>query len=717
MEDTGSLQGLADCLEQNEYDVIHLSGHANIEDGTPYFCMEDEEGSLEKVTPSQLQEILDESLKRPRLVFLSWCRTGQHPAAAVSFAHYLVAEHSPTVVGWGLPVSDPGATLAATKLYRELSRGKSIVDAVFSARQVLYKSDFPDWSLLRLFSDGTPLDIPLVKKGQKRKLKARDIQHTYLKNSRVKILKKGFVGRRRQIQRGIRSLKEDEEKVGLLLHGTGGLGKSCLAGKFCERFKDHVLVIVKGELNAVTFLEALTYGLMRAEDEKGLAILQAKEEVPKKIMLLCSSSFRNNNYLILFDDFEENLEGFEGGTPVVSDEDAPILGMLLHDLPLACKSTQLIITSRYTFPFVIDGRNLVEERLECIGLTSFQGADERKKIADLIHINKYPDEEVRKELIKAGRGNPRLMEALNTLLEIQRGIDVEDLLLQVQDEQEEFVQDLVLREILTSQPQDFQKVMQYSAVFRLPVLREGIQLICKDVEGWQSFIDLGVQLSLMEEDKSRDVAYYWVTPLLREEIFEELDEKERTRCHKAAVVYYRKILSLVGEYLPVYAFELIDHALECGMDEVALEKGSELLSYLRNTLAYTEALSEGDHILSQIPEPIKDDKFSSFLFELGWIYLDVRDLEKAIMYYEQALEVDREIYEDKHSRVVRDLDGLGLAWKSLGDPKKAIEYYEQALEIGKEIYGEKHPSVARDLNNLLDKCYEKRVWDYDSEIS
>ena len=105
------------------------------------------------------------------------------------------------------------------------------------------------------------------------------------------------------------------------------------------------------------------------------------------------------------------------------------------------------------------------------------------------------------------------------------------------------------------------------------------------------------------------------------------------------------------------------------------------------------------------------------MFELGWIYLDVRDLEKAIMYYEQALEVDREIYEDKHSRVVRDLDGLGLAWKSLGDPKKAIEYYEQALEIGKEIYGEKHPSVARDLNNLLDKCYEKRVWDYDSEIS
>jgi len=98
VEDTGSLQGLADCLENNEYDVIHLSGHANIEDGTPYFCMEDEEGFLEKVTPSQLQDTLNESLKRPRLIFLSGCRTGETPGAAVSFAHYLVAEHSPTVV-------------------------------------------------------------------------------------------------------------------------------------------------------------------------------------------------------------------------------------------------------------------------------------------------------------------------------------------------------------------------------------------------------------------------------------------------------------------------------------------------------------------------------------------------------------------------------------------------------------------------------------------
>jgi len=84
--------------EKEEEIILEVTNHANIEDGTPYFCMEDEEGFLEKVTPSQLQDTLNESLKRPRLIFLSGCRTGETPGAAVSFAHYLVAEHSPTVV-------------------------------------------------------------------------------------------------------------------------------------------------------------------------------------------------------------------------------------------------------------------------------------------------------------------------------------------------------------------------------------------------------------------------------------------------------------------------------------------------------------------------------------------------------------------------------------------------------------------------------------------
>jgi hypothetical protein len=306
IEDTGSLEGLGEWLDTNEYDVVHITGHADIDEkGNPIFLMEDDEGLRVQVSPSQLWKKL--SLNLPGLVFLSGCRTGEAPehAAALSFAHNLVLGHVSTVFSWGLPVSDLGASLAAKTLYHDLSRGKNILDAVLRTRYGLYNHYPTDWSLLRLFSDGSPLHLPLVAKGQEKPLKPRELQYTYLENSQVKVLERGFIGRRRQIQQGLRCLRKEDNKVGLLLYGTGGLGKSCLAGKFCDRFKDHTLIIVHGELNAVTFHEALKRSFRRANDDDGLKILEEKEEITDKIESLCYSAFLKRNHLILLDDFEK----------------------------------------------------------------------------------------------------------------------------------------------------------------------------------------------------------------------------------------------------------------------------------------------------------------------------------------------------------------------------------------------------------------------------
>lgn len=161
IEDSGSLEGLGEWLKTNKYDVVHITGHADIDkEGKPFLWMEDEEGFSVKVTPSELWEKLN--LNLPRLVFLSGCRTGEAPehAAAMSFAHHLVEGRISTVLGWGLPVSDAGARLAAKTLYFELSRGENILEALHRTRYELFKYHPKDWSLLRLFSDGRPLDIP-----------------------------------------------------------------------------------------------------------------------------------------------------------------------------------------------------------------------------------------------------------------------------------------------------------------------------------------------------------------------------------------------------------------------------------------------------------------------------------------------------------------------------------------------------------------------------
>jgi tetratricopeptide (TPR) repeat protein len=76
------------------------------------------------------------------------------------------------------------------------------------------------------------------------------------------------------------------------------------------------------------------------------------------------------------------------------------------------------------------------------------------------------------------------------------------------------------------------------------------------------------------------------------------------------------------------------------------------------------------------------------------------DSKKAVDYFEKALEIDREVYGEKHPDVATRLSNLGSAWYSLGDSKKAIEYTQQAYTIFQEILGDQHPNTKIVKENL-----------------
>ena len=68
---------------------------------------------------------------------------------------------------------------------------------------------------------------------------------------------------------------------------------------------------------------------------------------------------------------------------------------------------------------------------------------------------------------------------------------------------------------------------------------------------------------------------------------------------------------------------------------------------------------------------------------LGGVYYCLGDCPKAICYFEQALEINREIKDKKG--VAAGLANLGVVYSDLSDYSKAISYYEQALEIQRQI--------------------------------
>jgi hypothetical protein len=518
VEESGSMGGLRRRLMHYYYDVIYLAGHAYIDgNGLPFFQMEDEFGGDNRV---YLENLWDGALidNPPRLVFLSGCRTGQ----GASFARFLVENYKvPAVLGWGRSVKDSQANHAGQIIFYELSRGRSILQAVQRARYEMLRTfrevSQPAWPLLRLYCDGTPLKA-IVKKEQRAKPKPRLMTHVYLEYSRVKVLKEGFVGRRRQLQISLQALKEDMEKVGVLLLGAGGLGKTCLAGKICEGFPGVPVIVLQGKLDEISLGMALKKAFRNNGDKEGLQILARKMGMTEKLAALCAGSFKERSCILLLDGFQQNLEGSALGRPGhLQPEAAPLLYTLLCSLRHALKRTHLVITSRC--PFILTHnqyRDLVQKRLQPVWLTSFNLSEQRKKIRQLKNIWKLEDLELRSLLREAGAGNPLLMEWLDDLTGQIPAKEKERLQAESENTREDFIRHLGIRELYGQAEETLKRFLKGLIIYDKLIPEAQIPQIEKETKtkDGKALLQEGMRLNLVEYDQAQNG--YSLTPLLRD---------------------------------------------------------------------------------------------------------------------------------------------------------------------------------------------------------
>jgi hypothetical protein len=547
VEESGTVEGLRFTVESygpGYFDVLHVSGHATVDEGQPKFLLEDELGGPAWATADQIARAVDG--RWPRLVFVSGCLTGSASDRGTipSMSESLVQAGAPTVLGWALPVGDVSATAFASRLYHDLAAGQRLDNAVVSARRQLFAGRSPSWHLLRVYADKSPLTpmvTPRNTPGRER-IRVRHASDEFLdpqtQISRV-ASRADFVGRRRVIQRCLRTLKQPLGAPGaaeaLVLQGMGGLGKSTLASRLLERMPTHQRAVWFGRVDLTKFRELTSKVTFRNLDQQiEAAEILARDEVDLAVRLryLLGGPLGQIPCLFVFDDFEQgNLEERDGGY-VLSSEMARILPALLRAIHDTDSPSRVIITSRYQFPAPA-GTTIRVEPLETLS-----DVEQAKKVANLANLR--PESvtapaAVKERAIEAASGNPRLLDWLDKII-ADATVDVDGLIAAIENEADRFRESIFARKLLAAQPAGLQAMLAKVNVVELPVPAATVYAVHDDPQA-AAHLRRAVQLGLLEEgtDPETGEPRYFVSNVLRPLIRPLItDDEYREACAAAA---------------------------------------------------------------------------------------------------------------------------------------------------------------------------------------
>ena len=737
----GGMEDLVDAVEKQKPTGIHFSGH-----GMPgKLLFEDAEG-FENLVPidTLLHEIRTRAPDVfPRFFYMASCY-GNTPSkleegktgSSISSAQ-LHREGVVQVIGYFGPISDEMSTCAEEAVYRAIAEGKSTRHGVRMARSILtpksdekvekgHKNKGSDnitdllpfaWAQLVFYHRGPdfPLSLPLPEKYIQNQEAALKRQMEEIAGTRF--LTTGFIGRRRELHSIHQKIRKGQRVF--VFQGLGGLGKSTMAYRVLRAFGREIpkFVVWCGELEKADNQAA---ELVNRFSEFGLSLfgsgwMSVVMDVDRRPGLTPVQRFEiflkvildNIDRLVVYlDNIESLLEGPYNNDPKAFGKWRSPEVKAIWELLESSASDGLFVlaSSRYRNPSFETSLFHLGEMGDASLFRMMSWFDTLRRLSLF----------ARHRLIGKLSGHPRAVEYLDDLLkpELQKwenryGVwstpsDAE----KIEDEwnnlvepalpevKEKIEDDLLLEHLWKNVIDDKSRRM----LFRLSCLYRPCD--------WDLLMELGEPdekknrteecaerlcgTSLVIQSEVRyDDKWQWrfsVHPATVRFISERIDSTEqealRLETYLRAGTFLEKFVKTSQDIYD--GLDAGHYMFECG----EYDKSYEQLGPASQYLQVRGQVRLGIEILepfaqSSVRDRLLPEIVGRMYGTLGSGYFRLAQFEKAIEYYEQALDISREIG-DRREEGLR-LGNLGNAYYSLGQVDKAIEYYEQALVISREI--------------------------------
>ena len=676
----GELKNLIDSYDDGYFDVFHLTGHASIiEDKGPVFFTETETGEIVDSNAINIMEALN---RVPKLIFLSGCCTGEarNNEKFTPLAEELVRLGARAVLSWGHTVTDDSASVAAAVLYEELSKGYDIIKSFAKTYKALKKNaekiKSNDWQFLRLYTACDPtsrLVTPIKTMGRKALLPRKATDCFLDDQERIKVPDLyAFVGRRRVLQRCMKVLYYAQDKIGVFLHGIGGIGKSSIAARLCSRMINHKIIVWVGKIDEHVLVNKLKDNII--EKDLRNVIMNTDDELKYKLWDFFRQS--PDSFLLVFDDLEYNME-YDGGKlklpcgiPVLSLKAESVLNAIVFAITKTSNQHKIIITSRYKVKTKLTESFYFEQ------ITAFKDTEIKKKL-DQLKYTRGPvvvPIEFKKLAVKIADGNPLLLERLYEIL-IEKRLEDEQLSKLIKSKELELSNEMRLDSLLKDQPIDLKRMLAASSVYELAIPKEVIEDICTDIKNLDIYINHSVVFGMLENIIMVKNSYFRVPTILKPLLEVYLPDNRKAFYCKAADVLDDIIDKANLAYFNSYAWE-IHRLLLLGNDH---EKSIEKCVSLTNVLLTQGRAQDMINLCSTTMKMVGNN--SNLLCIKADAELLKGKTKEAEEQYTYALNVCTDNDKEIRSRI---LYGLSNIYTLFGDMKKANVFFNMSRDI--DIY-------------------------------